>query len=130
MVKSPFIRTKRRYVPYKGQTITDPSMTVPDQTMSLRTILDRHARQLPLTLPGSIPVYNGEDDDGVDINHLDLVDREDYINARKQELADIKQRIVDTEKEWKKKKAENLHNALKLPLQQPPEDDKTAAQVQ
>ena len=48
-----------------------PSETIPDQTMSLKTLLERHARGLPITGNNSEPVYNG-DQEMPDLNKMDI----------------------------------------------------------
>lgn len=57
------------------QVITDKSQTVPDQTMSIKTIMERYAKGLPIANALS-PIY--EDDDtpssGINPRTLDLVD--------------------------------------------------------
>lgn len=50
-----------------------PSMTVPDQTMSLRTLVDRYAKGM-LQPEGKEPIYHDEDGTGIDIRKMDLVD--------------------------------------------------------
>ena len=57
---------------YQGKTFTQPSKTVPDQTMSIREIFQRYAAGLPIG--GNInPIYN-EDAMGINPKTLDLVD--------------------------------------------------------
>lgn len=74
-----------------------PSMTIPDQTMSIREILDRFARGLPLG-GQRVPVYNGEDDDLPDLQHMDLADREEYMESAADELRELKTKIKINEK--------------------------------
>ena len=60
--------------PSKGQTFTEPSLTIPDQTMSIRTIMERYARGLPFE-DRKTPLFDTEDlSTGVDLRKLDLVD--------------------------------------------------------
>lgn len=66
------------------------SMTVPDQSMSLKEILDRFARGLPVT-GARVPMYD-EEDDMPDIRTLDLAERQEYAEHFKRELTDIHQR--------------------------------------
>ena len=69
------VRNMLNYVPYEGKTFTQPSQTVPDQTMSLRTIMNRYASGLPV---GGIKEAIWDDDAenalGVNPKSLDLVD--------------------------------------------------------
>lgn len=55
----------------KGETSNLPSLTIPDQTMTIRELIERHVRGLPLD-EGKIPIYNGEEDDLPDLRTLDL----------------------------------------------------------
>lgn len=54
----------------KGKVFTQPSMTVPDQSMSIKTILERYARGLPVG--GRLDEYYDEDDIMPDYRTLDL----------------------------------------------------------
>jgi DNA-binding transcriptional MerR regulator len=69
-----------------------PSMTVPDQSMSVRELLSRYANGLPL---GGIKeqIYEGEDGDGIDPRRLDLAERQELEIAARQELAEIEERL-------------------------------------
>ena len=61
-----------------------PSKTVPDQTMTVREIMERYARGLPIG--GSrLPSYD-EEDDMPDIKTLDLTEREEYADLFRDEL--------------------------------------------
>lgn len=64
-------------------------MTVPDQTMSLRTLLDRHSRGMPLPAAQMEGFYD-EDGDGVDFDALDIVDQRAYVQAKREEYLAIK----------------------------------------
>lgn len=59
----PAIKTwlNARYFPKDPEIHNKPSRTVPDQTMPLRTLLDRYARGLPISGPSLHPVYHGEE---------------------------------------------------------------------
>jgi hypothetical protein len=59
---------------YKGQVFTLPSMTEPDQTMSIRTIMDKYARGLDV---GGVKECLWDEEglsNGVNAKTLDLVD--------------------------------------------------------
>lgn len=80
------IKEKLGYQPYPGKVITQPSLTVPDQTMSLRQIMQRYARGLPIDGNRQLPLWEGEEGDGIEMKHLDPVDREEYIRSKEEEL--------------------------------------------
>jgi len=83
------------YVPNANlyKTTNKPSLTVPDETMTLRTILDRFARGLPITGQDKEPIYNGEEGLGVDIRTLDISEREEIANKARRELKEIADRL-------------------------------------
>lgn len=70
----------------KYEKNTSPSMTVPDQTMGLREILERYTRGLPIN--GNVPIYD-EDDDLPDPRTLDLSERHALAQSYKNELSEI-----------------------------------------
>jgi hypothetical protein len=87
---------------------TEPSATIPDQTMSVRELLQRYANGLPLG-GGKEPIFEGEDGDGIDPRRLDLAERQELEIQARQELAEIEERL-------KSKKAEK--SKLKLTEEQ------------
>lgn len=69
----------------------EPSLTVPDQSLTIKQILDRYARGLPLG--GSrVPVYE-PDSDLPDPRTLDLADREELALQYAAEIHDIRDRL-------------------------------------
>lgn len=92
----PIIKTyfNREEHPCNYETNDLPSETVPDQTMSIRTILDRYSRGLPTS--GMLNGTYQEDDeynDMPDPKTLDLSERQELAFQAKQELEEIKQKI-------------------------------------
>lgn len=80
-----------------------PKQTVPDQSLSIKEILDRYARGLPLG-GQRIPVYE-PDNDLPDPRTLDLAERQELAERYTAELLELrerenelKQRKVDAEK--------------------------------
>lgn len=61
-----------------------PSVTVPDQAMSVKEILDRFARGLPLG-GVRVPVWDGEEE-VPDFRKMDLADVETFMRENKQEI--------------------------------------------
>jgi hypothetical protein len=78
---------------------TQPSQTVPDQTMSMRTILERYARGLPVG--GRLDEYYDEDDTMPDYRTLDLVD-----------IQNLKDEVKETFEKHKKKVINNVDNSV------------------
>lgn len=96
-----------------------PSVVVPDQTMDVRTLMERHARGMPLDVKVRNPQwYNGEfpDIQKMDISEIAAMKRkvaEDVQNMKKelnkqeefrklQELQKYKDQIADLEKRLNK----------------------------
>lgn len=76
----------------KHEKNSKPSLTVPDQTMSIRELLRRYASGLPLE-GHKEPIYEGEDGDGIDPRRLDLAERQELEIQARQELAEIEERL-------------------------------------
>lgn len=70
---------------------TMPSKTIPDQTMNIRTILERYSRGLPID-GIKTPIWTGEEDDLPDPRTLDLAERQELAHLYKNEINDIKYR--------------------------------------
>ena len=115
----PLIRThyNSRFYPKHGEINLEPSMTIPDEAMTIAEIVRRYASGLPLT-GGKVPMYE-EEGDMPDLSKLDLAERQiiieeaqeeikaisDRVNKRKQEAAEyrmeklIKERLAKKEQE-------------------------------
>lgn len=78
--------------PHKGEVNTQPSKTVPDQTMSIKEIMERYARGLPIEA-GKVPIYHGEEDEIPDLKRMDLSERADYLEAVKDHVKDLKTQL-------------------------------------
>lgn len=94
-----------------------PSLTIPDETMSVAEILDRYARGLPLG--GSrVPVYE-PDNDLPDPRKLDLVERQELAARYAEELKELKDKEAkmkilksDAEKAAREKERDEQLEAL------------------
>ena len=65
------------YVPTGGQLNVLPSLTVPDQALSIKDIYDRHRKGLPIE--GNVnPIF--EESNGINPAAMDLVDIQEYKN--------------------------------------------------
>ena len=101
------------YTLEQDEVNTLPSMTIPDQTMSIRTIVERYTRGLPVT--GFTPVYDGEEYFMPDPKTLDLVERQEMAEQIKQEVESLKSR------QWKKPQdVENTVENLKTDVEKTP----------
>jgi len=72
------------------KVFTQPSMTVPDQSMSIKTILERYSRGLPVG--GRLDGYYDEEDTLPNPLTLDLAERQELAEQYKQEINEIKSR--------------------------------------
>jgi len=75
---------------YEGEVNNEPSMTVPDQTMSIRTILERYSRGLPIG--GRVDDYYDEEDTLPNPLTLDLAERQELAELYSNEINEIKSR--------------------------------------
>lgn len=94
--------------PKQGEVFTQPSMTVPDQSLTVRELMDRFARGLPLG-GARVPIYEGEDDNTPDFSRMDLSEIEDYQIQIRQELEEIRERMTA-----KSKKADTAKEVAEL----------------
>lgn len=69
-----------------------PSVTIPDQSMSIKTIMERYARGLPAT-DVKTPIYHGEDEFFPDLSKMDLADRQTFIEEKQDELKELNERL-------------------------------------
>lgn len=92
-----------------------PSMTVPDQTMTIKQILDRYARGLGFD-DAKVPLYEGEDDvlEGVNWQTMDLSEREAFKQAVSDELFELQRQRLANEA------------AAARPASQPPASNQSA----
>lgn len=90
-------KTPYNATPAKGERNTQPSMTIPDQTLSVKQILDRYAKGLPLG-GQKVPIYEADenstfDDYMPDPKTLDISERHEMAQDAKKELRDIKSKL-------------------------------------
>lgn len=75
--------------PKRGKQFTKPSLTIPDQTLTPRELLDRHARGM--NLQGyTVPKYGDENQQGLDIRKMDLVDIQNLKIKTKENIETLK----------------------------------------
>lgn len=93
-----------------GEPPTGPSQTVPDQTMSVREIMDRYAKGLPLD-GQKVAMYEDEVDDMdeylPDPKRLDLAEREaikDMVKDQLKQMEERRQAKINEDKQKAKEK--------------------------
>lgn len=91
-----------------SKKFTQPSMTVPDQTMSMRTMLERHTKGLPLDGKGRQAIYedDGQPTGGVNPKTLDLVDLQSRMLATRNQITDLTNKLEHDKKIAAAKRAE------------------------
>lgn len=75
-----------RYYPKNYEVNTSPSKAIPDQSMSLKTILDRFSKGLPITSNTQTPISGHTAKEGIDIRRLDLAEKETLLDELKEEI--------------------------------------------
>lgn len=88
-----------------GKKFTQPSQTIPDQSLSVRTILERYASGLPINGSKS-PIFEQTDEPtkGINPRTLDLVDIQQMQIDNKEEIERLKQQAQDEIQAKKDKK--------------------------
>ena len=91
-------------------------MTTPDQTMSMRTILDRYAKGLPVA-DGKEPIWDDDAENAAGINPktLDLVDLQEIASNNKVKIEQLRsqaQTDVEIARRAKKEKEEKAKQQL------------------
>lgn len=100
---------------------TLPSMTIPDQSLSVREIMDRYAKGYPLEGERT-PIYEGEENDLPDLKHMDLAEKEEYMDAAKEEIRQIAAKEKKRKQDIQDQKNLNFKKE-KNPKSMFPEDD-------
>lgn len=93
----------------KPRVLDSTSLTVPDQTMPIRQILDRYARGIPIESPVTVPYYNEDEENpskhvplGTNYENLDLTDKQAIRDKIVEEMEEISTRVQKT-REMKEK---------------------------
>lgn len=101
----------REKFPSKEKVFTMPSETIPDQTLSMRELLDRHSRGLPIDVKTPIWEESADIDDIMpDPRTLDLSERQEFAKNAKEELEGIKKKLNTKAKSIKKDAGESSPN--------------------
>lgn len=78
--------------PSNYEKVSSLSMTIPDQSMTVKEIMDRYARGLPVS-GERVPVYHGEEFVPPELEKMDLSEIEDLKLKVFQDIADLKSKI-------------------------------------
>lgn len=85
-------RTQYNYQVSEGVINTEPSMTVPDQSLSLRELLVNYTRGNDLPINKAVPVFS-EDEHYPDLRKMDLVDLQELALANASKAAKLSQQL-------------------------------------
>jgi hypothetical protein len=88
--------------PRTDETNTKPSQTVPDQAMSMKEILERYAKGLPIS-SGNEPIYEDENEptNGINPRTLDLVDLQEIKMNNEHTIEYLRETVKNNEKKRK-----------------------------
>jgi hypothetical protein len=88
---------------------TQPSLTIPDQSMTVKEIMERYARGLNVG-GEKVPVYEGEDP-SPNFGTMDLAERQEIVEQMKNELEDITDKVKAFRRPSFPTKAEDSHQS-------------------
>lgn len=84
-----------RLYPKNYEKTVGPSLTVPDQAMSLKQIMDRFAKGIPMNqLTNREPIYtNNDESQGIPIERLDLAERQQLMEENAQYIENLQNQL-------------------------------------
>lgn len=84
-----------KYFPKTYEKPYGVSLTVPDQTMSLKDILNRYAHGIPMNaIANKVPIYtDNENGLGIPMESLDFAERQTLIEGNLQNIADLQNQL-------------------------------------
>lgn len=96
MIPTIHTQFKRPVTRYRAFTL--PSLTVPDQTLSLKTMVTKYVKGLPIAAPDLKGQYT-DDEVATDFEKLDLAEQEEIILNVSNELTKTKGKIAKEREE-------------------------------
>lgn len=91
--KEKTVQNPLNFIMKSGKKVSGPSMTIPDQSMSMRELLHKFSKGSPINASVREPIWVGEDGEGIDMRTLDLSEKQELIKAAEIEMNEIKERI-------------------------------------
>lgn len=109
----------------EGEINDEPSMTQPDQSMSMQEILRRYASGIPMDSIAKIPIYDGDEDEMPDPRTLDLADIEAIKAANQADISILQEKAKNEAENASKDTQGNQRKQMtvfedELPLDNPP----------
>lgn len=86
------IQTPATYQGAQTEINDQPSETIPNQAMTVKELIERNARGLPLQ-GAKVPMYEDNGGDFADLEHMELTDRMDYIRNVKERAENALQEL-------------------------------------
>lgn len=81
-----------------------PSMTIPGQSMTIQEMVARHRKGLPIDQSKGALYQDEREDPLKNLDHMDLIDRQAYIDSVADKLVEVRDRL-DKEAKNKEQKA-------------------------
>lgn len=100
MIRTQYSFTRRLSPPSKLK-----SLTLPDQTLPLRTILERYARGIPINSVPLLEDTDEEDEDYHEFTKLDKIEKVQYVRDYGEYVKTLKDRAAKEEREAAEAKA-------------------------
>ena len=103
IAKKPNIRTQWKPPTTGYEENSQPSLTIPDQTLSVTEILARHTRGQDIS-QFIRAIQHGDDQDLPDLARMDISERYDYIEATRIEIKRLQQQAAEEIRAARQKK--------------------------
>lgn len=97
-------KTRENAKPSKAEVNNLPSQTIPDASISMRQILDRFQRGIPVTRTLRTPQYNE------DFNYPDNMEFDDVHNAKLQMREDLKRKKSEYARQEKERQKKTIND--------------------
>lgn len=92
----------------RGKVFTQKSITIPDEAMSIREIMNRFSRGIPV--PNERPIYFEGDVLNPDFNQMDLTEMEDYQKQMVDRLSQMRNSVKQEKEEQKEQNKEEAES--------------------
>lgn len=86
-----------KWRPKKYEQNTKPSRTIPNQSLTITEMVERYRKGLPIHANAKAPIYGGEAELR-DLDTMDLVDRQAYIDSVADHLVEVRARLEENAK--------------------------------
>lgn len=97
---------------------THPSETIPDQSMSVKEILNRYAKGLPLHSNKQVGEYYGDDQYYPDLARLDLSEKQELYRENQAKIRSLQKLMEEDEQKEKQKKVEAAREEYRKKLRE------------